>query len=132
MRKIVLDTHVVITAFAARGLCESVFELCLESYALVVSEFLLCELKDKLSDKLSLPKPTIEEILDLYRRNSHLVEPAAVDIEACRDPEDLAVIGTCVSGGADFLVTGDKELLFLEKIEDTRIVSPRDFYDSQK
>ncbi len=39
--RIVLDANVVVAAFAARGLCESLFELCLGSHEIVLSERLL-------------------------------------------------------------------------------------------
>jgi putative PIN family toxin of toxin-antitoxin system len=130
--KIVLDTNVVIAAFAARGLCESVFELCLESHDLVTSDFLLSELKEKLSKKLKLPKKSIQDILAIYLKNSELVTPTVIRIEECRDPNDIPVIGTCVEGKADFLISGDKDLLVLKSYGSTKIVSPREFYESQK
>ena len=130
--KIVLDTNVVIAAFAARGLCESVFELCLESHDLIVSDFLISELFDKLGQKLKLEESTIHNIINLYRKNSRSVIPSEIDASECRDPDDLLVLGTCLTGKADFLVTGDKDLLVLKTIQNTKIVTPREFYESQK
>jgi predicted nucleic acid-binding protein len=49
----------------------------------------------------------------------------------CRDPDDLAVLGTCTSGNAEYLVTGDKDLLTFEQFEGTRILTPRAFYEDQ-
>jgi hypothetical protein len=34
----VLDANVVVAAFAVRGLCEPVFELCLDSHEILLSE----------------------------------------------------------------------------------------------
>lgn len=131
MSKIVLDTNVVIAAFAARGLCESVFELCLEKHELIISDFLLEELREKLVKKIKLPQDTVDEIVHLYSKNSKKVNPAIIGAEICRDPEDVPVIGTCVSGNADYLISGDKDLLVLGGFEETKIVSPREFYDLQ-
>jgi len=36
--KIVLDANVIVAAFAARGLCEAVFELCLSCHITAASE----------------------------------------------------------------------------------------------
>ena len=129
MSRVVLDTNVVIAAFAARGLCESVFEHCLEKHEIVSSDYLMEELRGKLDQKLKLPPETIEEILDLYTKNSRKVIPAHLDARACRDPKDIPVIGTCVSGTADFLVSGDKDLLVLKAFGSIRIVTPREFYE---
>ena len=131
MSKIVLDTNVVIAAFAARGLCEAVFELCLEKHELIISDFLLEELRGKLVKKIKLPQDTVEEIIHLYSKNSHKVIPTGIETEICRDPEDVPVIGTCVMGNADYLISGDKDLLVLGDFKKTKIVSPREFYDLQ-
>ena len=132
MSKIVLDTNVVIAAFAARGLCESVFELCLEKHDLITSNFLFNELREKLKKKLKLPESITEEILEHYRRSSQEVIPASVELDLCRDPDDIPVIGTCISGEAEFLVSGDKDLLVLKSVGSTLILSPREFYELQK
>ena len=133
MSKVVLDTNVVVAAFATRGLCESVFELCLEGHDLIISNFLLNELKEKLIHKLKLSEKHTEEILKLYTKSSRPVEPSVNLGEiSCRDPEDIPVLGTCVSGKADFLVSGDKDLLILDKIKHCRIVNPREFYELQR
>ena len=36
--RIVLDANVMVAAFAARGLCEALFELCLGSHEILLSE----------------------------------------------------------------------------------------------
>jgi predicted nucleic acid-binding protein len=55
--KIVLDANVVVAAFASRGLCESILELCLTSHEIVLSQELL-EQKEKgqafILDKLQI------------------------------------------------------------------------------
>lgn len=45
----------------------------------------------------------------------------------CRDPKDDYLLELAVSSSADFIVTGDKDLLELERIGKTVIVSPMDF-----
>jgi predicted nucleic acid-binding protein len=43
--RIVLDTNVIVAAFAARGLCADVFEVCLENHTIIISEFILSEVE---------------------------------------------------------------------------------------
>ena len=45
--KIVLDANVVVAAFASRGLCESIVELCLHSHEIVLCEELIGEILTK-------------------------------------------------------------------------------------
>ena len=51
------------------------------------------------------------------------------DIDICRDPKDNFLLNLAKDGNADFLITGDKDLLVLEQLEDTTILTYRDFED---
>jgi predicted nucleic acid-binding protein len=46
---------------------------------------------------------------------------------AVRDSDDDAVLGTAIAGEADYLVTGDEDLLSLSTFRDVAIVTPRQF-----
>ncbi len=50
MIKVVLNSNVIIAAFAARGLSNSVFELCLDKFEIIISEFIIKEISNKLAD----------------------------------------------------------------------------------
>jgi predicted nucleic acid-binding protein len=49
-----------------------------------------------------------------------------------RDKDDILLLSTALNGNAQLFVTGDKELLGLEKIKSMRIVSPRGFWEILK
>jgi uncharacterized protein len=126
--RIVLDANVVVAAFAARGLCESLFELCMGSHELLLSEPLLAEIRRNLTKKVKLQQRTAVDIDQLLRENGSLLEPAAVGADACRDTGDLHVLGLAKAGNADYLVTGDADLLVLKRFGRCRIVTPRQFW----
>jgi putative PIN family toxin of toxin-antitoxin system len=46
---------------------------------------------------------------------------------ACRDPNDDHVLAAAIAVKADFIVTGDKDLLALGQFQSVRIVMPRAF-----
>lgn len=48
-------------------------------------------------------------------------------VKICRDADDNQVLDLCVAGNADFLITGDKDLLILKKLDKTLIVPPAEF-----
>ena len=45
----------------------------------------------------------------------------------CRDPDDEPYLQTALAGRADFIVSGDGDLLALREIEHIPIVTPADF-----
>ena len=49
------------------------------------------------------------------------------EAQICRDPDDDAILGTAVAGNADCIVTGDSDLLVLERFQDVDIISPSEF-----
>ena len=127
--KIVLDANVVIAAFASRGLCESVMELCLHSHEIVLSEELLEEIVRNLRQKIKLPGNIVEDISKLLREQASMVSSVPLAAEACRDPDDVKILGLAVAANADYIVTGDKDLLVLKKFQGVPIVTPRLFSD---
>jgi len=127
--RVVLDTNVIIAAFAARGLCAEVFEVCLEGHTIILSNHILTEIKEKLGQKVHLPKKEIREIIAYLKAMAVIVEPSPLPSYICRDANDINIIGTAVSGGADLLVTGDNDLLVLKEFRGINIVSPRGFWE---
>ena len=127
--RIVLDTNVLLAAFATRGLCEALLETCLSGHELVVSDHILAELRRHLAGKLRLSSRRTDEIVAFVREHSERVVPAAVPASTVRDASDLPVLGTAVAGTCDLLVTGDAELLALRTIDGVAIVTPRECHE---
>ncbi len=130
--RIVLDSNVIIAAFATRGLCQALFEYCLENHDVIVCEEILGEVRAALLGKIKVPEETVGQIGNYLRNSMELVRPAEIDIPDLKDRSDLPILGAAVSSGADYLITGDNELLELGKIADTAIVSPRTFWEKMK
>lgn len=128
--KVVFDTSVLFAAFITRhGLCASIVERAIEYDSVVLSDFILAELSRHLLGKAGLSASTVSEVMELLRRECAIVAPAQVDPKVCRDSNDAAVLGTCVAGDAEVLVTGDQDLVVLQRFGTTLILSPRQFHD---
>jgi len=125
--RIVLDANVVIAAFAARGLCDTIMEFCLDSNEILLSEDLILEISSNLRKKIKLPHQSVDKIIALLRENSEILIPEHLSSNVCRDPDDIHVLGLAVAGKADCIVTGDKDLLVLKKFNGMPILSPREF-----
>ncbi len=130
--KVVLDSNVLLAAFGTRGLCEALLEACLAEHVLCVSVPILDEVKEHLTTKFKVAPNRAHEILGFLRTECVLVEPGIVPKDACRDPDDLIVLGTALAAEADCIVTGDKDLLALKGYQGALILSPRAFYDRLK
>jgi putative PIN family toxin of toxin-antitoxin system len=127
--RIVLDANVIVAAFASRGLCESVMEVCLSEHEIVLSEELLDEILGSLLQKIRLPSGVVDSIGELLREHATMLNPIPIAPGVCRDPDDLKVLSLAVASKADYIVTGDKDLLALKKYEGIPILSPRSFSD---
>ncbi len=56
-----------------------------------------------------------------------IVEPSETPARARRDKDDDNVLACAMEAAAEYLVTGDKDLLAMKKYKGTRIITPREF-----
>ena len=127
--RIVLDANVVVAAFAARGLCEAILELCLDAHEIILSNHLLDEIQKNLVKKVKLPTKAAREIIALLRDNAQVLVPTQLPSNVCRDPDDIPVLGLAFAARVDCIVTGDRDLLVLKKFRSVPILTPRAFSD---
>ena len=127
--RLVLEPKVLLAGFGTRGLCEALVSVCLESHQLIVSQHVLTETRRYLTTKFKVLPARADEIIAFLREHAEVVKPSVVDAAACRDPNDLPVLGTAVAGRASLLVTGDNDLLVLKQHAGIPIVTPRECYD---
>jgi putative PIN family toxin of toxin-antitoxin system len=127
--RVVLDSNVIIAAFATRGLCQSLFELCLEHHSILLSAELLEEVRRNLLEKIKLPTPRVNDIASFLKDQAVMVSPEPLPGKICRDPDDEKVLSLAVMGKVALIVTGDKDLLVLKVVQGIPIVSPRDFWN---
>ena len=130
--KVFLDTNVLASAAATRGLCADVLREVFASHDLLISEQVLNELKRVLKSKFGVSQDLIDDFIWLLHQDTVLAQPAAFPRVGLRDKEDLPILGAAIAAGADVLITGDKELLDLGHIEDLEILSPRQFWEKLK
>lgn len=126
--RVLLDTNVLIAAFVARGACSELFEHCVRNHALVTSSALLAELDTTLRRKFGASVRDAQAVVALLRRRVDLIDPRPLDRPVCRDPDDDKVLAAALSGHCDCIVTGDKDLLVLERFEGIPIVNPMTFW----
>lgn len=125
-----LDTNVLVSAFATRGICADLLRIAIAEHVLVVSGTVLRELRRVLADKFGVPPGTIGEVEAFLHREGIVIEEAApLGIELC-DPDDIPILEEAVAGGVRFLVTGDQDLLQIAGQAPVSVVSPRGFWNA--
>ena len=130
MNRTVLDTTAIVSALLfndsapGRALIRA-----LDTGTILVSTALAQELQDVLNrpqfDRY-ITREERDEFLMAFMREAELVEITET-VAACRDPKDNQILELAVSGNADYIVTGDDDLLVLNPFRDIAIIAPADF-----
>lgn len=130
--RVFLDTNVLVSATTTRGLCADVFRMTMEFHELVVSEHLLEELERTLKTKFGVPDDLIAETLEMLRQDAVIAASEPLARVSLKDRNDVAIVSSAIQGGAELLITGDKEILALGRVGTLEMVSPRQFWERQK
>ena len=127
--KVFLDTNVLASALATRGLCTELLESVLSGHELPASRELLAELRRILTTKLRIPAGTADAFLTLIEANATSPTTPAEFPAGIPDPDDAPLIAAALAGGAECFVTGDKALLDLGTVAGMPVISPRRFWE---
>lgn len=94
----------------------------------LLKEFLEVVKRPKLKKYIS--EDDLDDILELMNVFGEFVSVTS-EIERCRDPKDNFLLSLAIDGNADYLLTGDKDLLVLESFENTKIWKITDFLNEE-
>ncbi|MCC6141234.1 MAG: putative toxin-antitoxin system toxin component, PIN family [Nitrospira sp.] len=131
--KVFLDTNVLVSGFATRGLCADVIRLVLAEHEFITGEVVLKELERVLKQKIALPTEQIQEILAFLETQTIQPKPKVPPSISVRDEDDEWVLASAMAAQADVLVTGDKDLLDIAaQVRDLTITDPRGFWTLAK
>jgi putative PIN family toxin of toxin-antitoxin system len=133
MLRAVLDTNIIISGLLWGGLPGRIFQAALnEAFTAVLTEALLAETmrvlsRDKFISQITARQIDLTKIQEQYRAAAEIVEPADILGNVVRDPKDVMVLACAVGGKADYIVSGDHDLLTLVVYENIAIVSAAQF-----
>lgn len=129
--RVVLDTNVLVAAFIAHGTCNELLEHCAINHDIVLSGFILDELKRTLTGKFQFARIEADNVVRLLKSKCEIVETQKLPSPFSRDPDDDNIIATALSGTCGCIVTGDKDLLDLKKAGEILIIAPNDFWEHE-
>lgn len=128
--RVVLDTNVLVSGLVYPGSVPGRIVATWRQGGLdvVLSHYILDELARVLPrlPRIGMTPVEIRDLIDSLMFLVDIVEPKGVQAEDLRDPADQPVLLTLLAAQADYLVTGDKDLLVLA--DRYPIVTPAEFW----
>ena len=126
--RVVLDTNVLVSGLLGGTATDVIRRWRAGAFDLVISQEIAAEYEEVLKrPKFGLSDWVIQELLDYVRSKAQWVESRG-DIEVgARDLSDNRFLEAAIQGKADWIVSGDNDLLDLGEFEGIGIASPREF-----
>jgi putative PIN family toxin of toxin-antitoxin system len=128
--RVVFDTNILVSGHFWKGppyRCLLAAEARLA--VLILSDPIVSELREKLSDKFALPDVEVDAIIDRLNTHAEHVRVQGRSGWVQQDPDDDRFIDAALSGGATIIVSGDRHLLALGTVEGIEILTARQFLD---
>lgn len=127
--RIILDTNLWISFLITKNftLIDSLLDK--DKIVLLFSQELMNEFIDVVS-KSKLQKyftqSDIEKLILLFDNYGSVIR-VTPKLKICRDHKDNFLLDLAVQGNADYLITGDKDLLVLKQIDKAKIITFKEF-----
>jgi putative PIN family toxin of toxin-antitoxin system len=127
--KAIFDTNVCIAAFLTEGICTKLLiRARRRDFDLILCDGILQEFKRVLKKKFAVsPDETSEALTTLSEATQEILGQTDSVTPICRDSDDDFILACARDAVADYIVTGDEDLLVLKNYEGISIVTPREF-----
>lgn len=128
-KRIVIDNNVFVSALLIKNSVPfQAVNLAFEQGILLYSEATFSELQRVLARRKFDRYLTIEERNIFLFKLANECQPIDIkeEIKACRDAKDNKFLELAVNGDAEFIVTGDVDLLVLNSFREVEIVTPEE------
>lgn len=130
MLRCVFDTNVSVSALLLRDSTpRQALTYALSRGTILISEELAKELRDVLYRPRFdsyIPRERRDEFLKALLNQSELIE-ITESVRVCRDPKDDKILDLAINGSADYVITGDDDLLALNPFQGILIIRPAEF-----
>lgn len=124
--RIFLDTNVLASALATRGLCTDLLQRVIAEHELLIGRPVIDELRIILPRSFKLPVSLVEEfVCFLDDVGESVSEIHSLPVE-CPDSDDVPILGCALAANAELFVTGDKALLKMDRMTQMQVVTPRE------
>ena len=124
--RVVLDANIYIAALLKPGLADQILERASQNeLTIIASSNILEETKTKLVEKFHFPASEVNSFVSEIKLIAIIVRPKKHLQIVKDDPADNKILEAAIEGKADLIVTMDKHLLKLKKIQNIPILHLR-------
>ncbi|MGI0059694.1 MAG: putative toxin-antitoxin system toxin component, PIN family [Nitrosotalea sp.] len=123
--RIVIDTNVWYSGILYGEKPEMVIRLSLNNFQIVISEYIVKELRQTLKLQAKAPYKWLNFLEKHLRLVCEVIDLDEIP-KLSRDPKDDPVIATGIGGNCYYLVTGDRDLLALKSVNALKIISVKE------
>jgi len=131
--EVVLDVNVWVSALLWGGVPRQVVDLAGDNQIKIyASESLFLELettlrRSKFQPKILTLNTNIEDLLRVVKSLLNWCEITSLSVPELRDPKDTIILATAIAAKVQVLITGDQDLLILQKFRGISILTPQDY-----
>lgn len=132
--KLIVDTNLWVSFVISNKLNILDPLLFSEQARLLFSTELITEIQETITKprlKKYFGPNALEEMLSAFESFIDLIEVESI-VTVCRDPKDNFLLALAKAGKADYLLTGDLDLLDLKKFGKTKIITIASFIEATK
>jgi uncharacterized protein len=128
--RVVFDTNIFISALViSKSLAEkAIFKIIEGKDSLLISKDIINEVLSVLSSKFERDREALSHVTVTFTEIAELVKPSK-RVKIFKDEPDNRILECAISGEADFLVTGDKEMLQLSEYKGVKVISLKEYLE---
>ncbi len=132
--RVVLDTNVYVSSvILSRGTPFEILEAWRnQAYILITTEAIIAEIERvlqyrRIRDRYHITDEDSAQLIASLRADALVVPDSYTAYGICSDPDDDKFLACASIAQADYIVTGDPDLLILKRYEKTVILKPHEF-----
>ena len=132
-KRVVIDTNILISAIGwdakPEECLEMVFDGKIQAFA---TQPMIDELSEVLEyDKFDFSGKEKQKFLEITVSEFQFTDPEA-SVEAVEDPDDNKFLECAISASADYIISGDSDLLELKEYQNITITTPERFLEEER
>ena len=129
--KIVIDSNIFVSSFFWGGHPREVFERVING---LDELFINDEIKKEIfsvmsSSKFAVKISEIEDYIKIIEKYSINIELKDTPKSISRDKDDDKILQCALDGNAEFIITGDNDLLVLKEYKTIKIIKPKNYLE---